>query len=344
MPPNMPRKAPHEPTGDRPQEIPRQVPQAVPRDAPRTMRRPRPLLLAAHGSADPAGVAAFNALRARVAALLAADSVDVAGGFIELSAPPLSAAVAALSRLGHRRMVAVPLVLNSAGHAKGDIPAALAAQRERHDRLSFSYGRPLGPHPVLTSLLADRINRVRSPRRSGGELTAVLVVGRGSTDPDANAETFRATRLLWETWPAGRRFTFAETAFVSLAPPGVADGLERCRRLGARHIVVARYFIFPGVLPGRVVAQASAYAAAHSELDIRCADVLGDCDEMARLVAERYREALAGDIRMNCDTCVYRTALPGFEHRAGAPQRPHYHPAEPWTAPSGGAAHTDHVH
>jgi sirohydrochlorin cobaltochelatase len=29
---------------------------------------------------------------------------------------------------------------------------------------------------------------------------------------------------------------------------------------------------------------------------------------------------------MNCDMCVYRTALPGFEHRVGAPQRPHEHP------------------
>jgi sirohydrochlorin cobaltochelatase len=54
--------------------------------------------------------------------------------------------------------------------------------------------------------------------------------------------------------------------------------------------------------------------------------VLGDCDKIAALVYARYQEALAGDIRMNCDMCVYRTALPGFEHRVGAPQHPHDHP------------------
>jgi sirohydrochlorin cobaltochelatase len=54
--------------------------------------------------------------------------------------------------------------------------------------------------------------------------------------------------------------------------------------------------------------------------------VLGDCDEIAGLVAERYREALDGDIRMNCDMCQYRVALPGLEYRVGAPQRPHDHP------------------
>jgi sirohydrochlorin cobaltochelatase len=90
--------------------------------------------------------------------------------------------------------------------------------------------------------------------------------------------------------------------------------------------VVARYFLFPGVLPDRVAEQAAGYAAAHPELDIRYTDVLGDCDEIAALVYERYHEALAGDIRMNCDVCVYRIAMPGFEHRVGEPQQPHDHP------------------
>ena len=81
----------------------------------------------------------------------------------------------------------------------------------------------------------------------------MLVVGRGSTDPDANADVCKDARLLWE----GRGYEFTETAFVSLARPSVAEGLARCRRLGARSIVVARYFLFPGVLPDRVAAQAA---------------------------------------------------------------------------------------
>jgi sirohydrochlorin cobaltochelatase len=290
-----------------------------------------PLLLAAHGTRDPAGAAAFGALAERVGALaervgaLAAGAATrVAGGFIELSPPPLRDAVAALmdaaraaSPSGGARIVAVPLMLSAAGHAKGDIPAALARERARRPGLDWAYARPLGPHPVLIDLLAARIAAVAS-----ASAPAVLVVGRGSTDPDANADVVKTSRLLWE----GREFPLAETAFVSLARPDVTAGLERCRLLGARRIVVARYFLFPGVLPDRVAQQAGDYARAHPELDIRCADVLGDCDEIAALVYERYQEALAGDIRMNCDMCVYRTALPGFEHRVGAPQHPHDHP------------------
>ncbi len=58
---------------------------------------PPPLLLAAHGTRDPAGVAAFQALAARVADRAARDGIEVAGGFIELSEPPLRDAVAALT-------------------------------------------------------------------------------------------------------------------------------------------------------------------------------------------------------------------------------------------------------
>ena len=288
------------------------------------------LLLAAHGTRDQAGVAAFNALAERVGGLAAGDGTRVAGGFIELSAPPLRDAVATLVNGTPANMVAVPLMLSAAGHAKGDIPAALARERTRHPGLSWTYARPLGPHPALLDLLAARIAAVngdgggcqggRPPEAS--RAPAVLVVGRGSTDPDANADVVETTRLLWE----GRDYPLAETAFVSLARPDVLEGLERCRLLGARQIVVARYFLFPGVLPDRVAEQAGQYAAAHPELDIRCADVLGDCDEIAALVYERYHEALSGDIRMNCDMCVYRIALPGFEHRVGEPQHPHEHP------------------
>jgi sirohydrochlorin cobaltochelatase len=292
-----------------------------------------PLLLAAHGSRDPAGVAAFTALAKRVADLAAGDGTPVAGGFIELSAPALREAVTTLAGGPPSHLVAVPLMLSAAGHAKGDIPAALARERTRRVGVSFTYARPLGPHPALIDLLAKRVDAegVDLGGCQGGRppvastAPAVLVVGRGSTDPDANADVVKTARLLWE----GRHYPLAETAFVSLARPDVAEGLERCRLLGARKIVVARYFLFPGVLPDRVAEQAAAYAAAHPGLDIRCADVLGDCDEIAALVYERYHEALSGDIRMNCDVCVYRIAMPGFEDRVGAPQHPHDHPHDP---------------
>jgi sirohydrochlorin cobaltochelatase len=272
-----------------------------------------PLLIAGHGTSDEAGAEAFRQLVKRVSGRLAA---PVAGGFIELSAPTIGAAVDALVAPGPRRVAAVPLMLVAAGHAKGDIPASLARERQRYPGLSFVYGRPLGPHPTVLALLRERLAEIGTDPR-----TQVLLVGRGSSDPDANAEVARAARLLAETTP----LSGVEYAFVSLAAPGVPAGLDRCRLLGATRIVVAPYFLFTGVLPRRVGAQAATWSAA-TGIPVDTAEVIGDCDGLASLVVERYEEALRGEARANCDACVYRIALPGHEHRVGAPQRPHEHP------------------
>ncbi|HEY3752664.1 MAG TPA: sirohydrochlorin chelatase [Pseudonocardiaceae bacterium] len=280
---------------------------------------PTPLLIVGHGTVDERGVTEFRCFVDRMRDRLAGDGVAVAGGFIELSAPAVSQAWGDLAEQGHRRLAAVPLVLVAAGHAKGDIPAALEREVRRHPGTSYSFGRPLGPHPTLLTLLAERIADIVPPADWAD--TAVVLVGRGSTDPDANAEVCKVARLLQET----RGFAFVETAFVSLATPNVTAGLTRAKLLGARRVVVAPYFLFDGVLPQRVVAQAMAFP----DLDVRVAGYLGDCAGLADLVAERYHEALHGDIRMNCDTCAYRVLLPGFEDKHGAPQTPHHHPDDP---------------
>jgi sirohydrochlorin cobaltochelatase len=276
------------------------------------------LLIVGHGTRSAFGAAQFRSFVDRVRER--AGGIGVDGGFIELSAPPVADAVARLVAAGHRRLAVVPLTLVAAGHAKGDIPASLAREAVRHPGLTWSYGRPLGPHPTLLTMLAERVDAAR-----GLGPTTVLLVGRGSTDPDANAEIAKVSRLLWE----GRGYTDVETAFVSLAEPGVPAGLERCRRLGAASVVVAPYFLFDGVLPDRVRRQSLEWAGRCPAVTVAVADLLGDTDALAGLVLERYREALAGDIRMNCDTCMYRVALPGFAHRLGAPQHPHDHPDDP---------------
>ncbi|MGC4813869.1 uroporphyrinogen-III C-methyltransferase [Micromonospora sp. DT228] len=295
------------------------------------------LVIVGHGTRSAAGVDQFAALVERVRRR--GDVGDVEGGFIELSRPPLTDAVGALVARGHRALVALPLVLTAAGHGKGDIPAAMAREQERHPGLTYRYGRPLGPHPLLHDALEQRIDAaLAGAERAGTALagavqtdtadragTWVALIGRGSTDPDANAEVAKVARLVWE----GRGYAGVEPGFVSLAQPSVPAVLERLRRLGARRIVVAPYFLFAGVLPDRIVAQSAEFAAAHPDLDVRVAEVIGDCDALADLVRERHAEALGGDIRMNCDTCAYRVLMPGFADKVGRPQRPHDHPDDP---------------
>lgn len=275
------------------------------------------LLVVGHGTRSAIGVSQFMEHVDRLSSIA---KVDVAGGFIELSSPPLADAVAELVAAGHRQIVAVPLVLVAAGHSKGDIPAALKRETLRHPGLAFDYGRPLSSHPTILNLLTERLDAVVAATERSD--TAVLLVGRGTTDPDANADVARVARLFWE----GRRLQMVEPAFVSLAEPNVLQGLERCRALGARRIVVLPYFLFSGILPDRVVEQARGWGKENQEIEMHFADLIGDCLPLAELVLERYVEALAGQVKVNCDTCLYRVALPGFESRVGAAQHPHDHP------------------
>ena len=273
------------------------------------------LLLVGHGSRSAAGVAEYWEF-ARVLAERAGDT-RLGCGFIELAEPDLDTAVDKLVADGAGHVVAVPLVLLGAGHMKNDGPAALARGRLRHPGVRFDYGRDLGIHPLVLSVAEDRIKEaVASP----GD-TAVVLVSRGSSDPDANADLFKVARLLQDS----RGLAMVEASFVSLAPPDVPAALERCRRLGATRIVVVPYFLFTGILVDRIGDQARAWAAEHPGVEVSVASHLGPDPRIADLVLGRHREAAAGETRMNCDLCVYRAALPGYESRVGAPLHVHSH-------------------
>lgn len=278
------------------------------------------LLVVGHGSRDPRGAEEFHDLVGLVRRRYL--SLRVEGGFIELSRPPISECVDRLAKGGATKVAAVPLMLLAAGHAKDDIPATLVREKMDHPGMNFRYGRVLGIRPELLELMDERVSAVVSEWEK--EDTAVLVVGRGSSDPDANSDLSKIARLFYE----GRPYPVVESAYVSMTPPDVATALDRCRRLDAKRVVVFSYFLFTGVLEERIRQQAEAFAEANQEVEVRYAGYFGPDQRLADLLVERYTEAIEGDIRMNCDVCVHRVALPGFEAKVGAPATPHYHPDE----------------
>jgi sirohydrochlorin cobaltochelatase len=271
----------------------------------------RPVLLAvAHGTAERAGIAELDALMDRIRSL--APGLRVELSYVDHEPPSVSSALGSLAGEGVP-VVALPLLLVAATHSKSDIAGALREARIAAPGFRVAYGRPLGAHPRLLDVLSARLAEA-----GAGPDTAVLLVSAGSADPDANAEIPRIARLLWE-----RRRVAApvEIAYASATSPTVPEALERLRLLGYGDVVVVPYFLAPGRFTAAVAAAAAAGGA-------RMADVLGAHPDVARAVLERYEEAVAGDIRMNCDVCMYRVAWPGKEQRVGAPQQAHVHPGD----------------
>jgi sirohydrochlorin cobaltochelatase len=261
-----------------------------------------PLLLIGHGTHDETGVAEFGRFVHRLRCRLDRIVAEVTGGFITKARPPLSDSISSLVSRGHHHMVALPLSLTGDREALGDIPGTMALEQERHPTLEYNLGRSLGPDPRVLDLLAERLADAQAemprlvtedePQLISPAETAVVLVGHGSTDPAVNAEVHRVSRLFWEAH-AGDMLT-VETAYVSHSRPGVPGGLERCRRLGAKRVIVLPYVLFAGGVLERIWAQALAYGANHEGLDIRCAEVIGDCEGLADVVIDRYEEALAG--------------------------------------------------
>ncbi|MFE0189980.1 sirohydrochlorin chelatase [Streptomyces sp. NPDC058989] len=265
------------------------------------MTTPPALLIAGHGTRDEDGAEALRAL----VHLLAARHPDVlvAGGFFGLpgSPMPLDDAVDELAERGATRVAAVPLLLTPTGPGTATLPQALERAAVRHPGLGFACSAEPGPHPRLLQALEQRLDDALGSgarRPQDRARTTVLLVGRGASDPYANAEVARAARLLWE----GRGFAGVETAFVTQAAPDVPMGLDRCRALaaaapgsdGPNRIVVLPYFFFPGGLFERLCMQTEGWAAAHPDTEVYGAQAIGTGAEVAEVVMERYRETVAG--------------------------------------------------
>jgi cobalt transport protein ATP-binding subunit len=271
----------------------------------------RGMLVVGHGSRDADGVDEFWALASTIRD--AVGDLLTGFGFIELASPTVDEAIDDLIERGATEIVSVPLVLLAAGHLKNDGPAALARARARHPEVRFSLARDLGIEPGVLEITADRIRDAAGD--ADPEKLGVALIGRGCSDPDACADLWKVSRLLAD----GRGLGNVEPGFVSVATPSVAETLERLRLLGTGTAVVAPFFLFSGVLRNRIYREAAAWAQDHPEVEVRGANHLGPDPRLARLVLERYREARAGDVRMNCDLCAYRVQLPGYESKVGTP-------------------------
>ena len=233
--------------------------------------------------------------------------------YVDNASPSIRRALAHLADDGVDDVVVLPLLLTPASHSKTDVAASVQAGRLAHPRMRLRYGRPLGPHPVLVDVLARRL----AEAGADPEDPVVLVAG-GALDPAANADVAHTARLLFE----GRTFPSVDIAFASTARPSVPEALGRLRAQGATRVSVARYFLGPGFLPRLVEKQARSVDG----LEVVVSASLGASDGLAGLLAGRFDEVLGGDVRMNCDVCLYRTPLPGREHAVGALQEPHTHP------------------
>jgi sirohydrochlorin cobaltochelatase len=207
--------------------------------------------------------------------------------YIEHARPGMEEGFDQVVAAGADEVVVLPVILFAAGHVKADIPEAIQKASERHPSVRFFYERPLGMDPKVLDVLEGRIQEAGPFPR---EETAILFVGRGTSDPEANGDFAKLCRLLWER----TRFAWVETAFMGVTLPTYEQGLARCLALGAKRIVVLPCFLFTGVLLKRMREILRRCEIEHPDVSFHWARHLGSDPRLAEAVWERTREAQPG--------------------------------------------------
>jgi sirohydrochlorin cobaltochelatase len=291
------------------------------------------VLICGHGSRDPEAVREFELVAAALRPRL--PHYDFATGYLEFATPTIRDGLAALAARGAKRIYAVPGMLFAASHVKNDLPWEMNSFIADNPGIDVRLGRDLGIEVKLINAAAERIAAAAAGDRSDSLL---VVVGRGTNDPDANSNISKIARMLWE----GLGFGWAEVAYSGVAHPRVDAALDRAVKLGFRRIVVFPYFLFTGILVKRIYAETDEAAARHPEIEFAKAAYLRDHPLLLDAFVERVGEIAEGSPAMNCQLCKYRAQIVGYEKEAGAPQQAHHHHVR--GADSGHHPHHDHDH
>jgi sirohydrochlorin cobaltochelatase len=279
------------------------------------------VMLCGHGSRDVGAVAEFGALARHLKARL--PQYEVESGFLEFATPIIKTGLDALKDKGVSRILAVPGMLFAAGHVKNDLPWEINSFASENPQLQVDYGRELAIDPKLLKAARARIEEAEAAAGPAMDRkdTLLLVVGRGTNDPDANSNIAKVSRMLWE----GMGFGWAEIAFSGVATPLVDQALERCVKLGFKRIIVFPYFLFTGILVKRIYDWTDAAAAAYHGIQFVKAPYLNDHPLVIDSFVERVEEILGGQAQMNCQLCKYREQVVGYEASVGAVQAGHHH-------------------
>lgn len=239
-----------------------------------------PLVAVAHGSRDPRSAATVRALVDVVRAQ--APGVPVHESFLDLSAPLFTEVLRSLYADGHRTAIVVPLLLGSAFHARVDLPALIDSVVTDCPGFRVQVSDVLGADRALEAVALDRL--AAAPRRGG---TGVLVSAVGSSNASANA-VVASLAARWEE----RLGVPVSEAFASATQPDIPAAAARLRSRGVRHLVVASWFLAPGLLPDRI-----ARLAREADPKAFIAEPLADDPRAADVVVARYATAVSGLLR-----------------------------------------------
>lgn len=248
---------------------------------------PTGLLLIGHGTNNQVGKAEFLEVCSALSHQM--PSLVVEPCFLERAEPNIFAAIQQLAAAGVQKAVAVPLLLFAAGHAKRDIPAAVAAAVAGHSSLQISFSDPLNCHQAVLELSSKRFQEaVASQNPLNLDSTMLLMVGRGSSDPFATEQMHRFVELRSSLTSVKK----VMTCFLALAEPSLETALAEAATSGAEQIVVQPHLLFYGDLLKRLRLKVESATTQWPHCRWIVAEHLGPAPQITTAVIDRFEESL----------------------------------------------------
>ncbi|BCO38139.1 sirohydrochlorin chelatase [Mycobacterium heckeshornense] len=223
------------------------------------------LVLVAHGTRRPAGLAMIGDLAENVSRLLDR-TVHVA--FVDVLGPTPSEVLSS-GAVAHQPTTVVPAFLSRGYHVRTDLPAHVAASG--HPRVTVTPA--LGPSHQIARLVGEQL--LKAGWRPGD---SVILAAAGTSDPVARTDLHTTATLVSAL--TGSR---VELAFAATGNPTVAEAVANARRRSGRPVAVASYLLADGIF---------AHQLRNSGADV-VADPLGTHPRLARLIANRFHRARA---------------------------------------------------
>ncbi|HEY6422992.1 MAG TPA: CbiX/SirB N-terminal domain-containing protein [Pseudonocardiaceae bacterium] len=190
------------------------------------------VVVAAHGTRDPAGVAVARQLVSALRARLPGQAVLLA--FVDVLGPSVREVVAGAPG----PVTVIPAFLTSGYHVRTDVPREVAATGRR----DVTVCPALGPHRLLVGAMGDRL-RAAGWRRGD----AVVLAAAGSSDERAVADVRAAAVAL-----SGELGSRVWAGFVATGAPRVTSLVAGLRAAGKPRVAVASWLLAPGLFHRRL--------------------------------------------------------------------------------------------
>lgn len=273
------------------------------------------ILLVGHGSREKSGNDEIEAFAAQWRERQPGWRIEVC--FIEFSEITMSEGLRRAAESA-RRVIVVPLILNAAGHVKMDVPQAIDGARLKYPMVQFLYAPHLTACDPILAILQRRLkDAMQALDMPDPTTTGVVILGRGSSDRQANGDMAKMARWLMEETD----HELVDLAFTGITYPRLEKAVQRQGLLGMKQVVVLPYYLFNGTLVERIARQVEHLKAQYPTIRFVSTRYFGFEPEIFALLEQRVDDLRRGApaALMPCDGCKFRDFA--VEHGLGG----HHH-------------------